>query len=78
MRIKVVLSRATLDLLWALGDRRRKWIPGEFALNPDEAIVELDEEVVAHTINNFDDLTLDEAIRRFAHDRLTRKRRGSR
>lgn len=73
MRLKVVLSRPTLNLLWALSDPNRKWTPTEMPLRPDEAVVELDEEVVSHAIDLFDDDTFDEAVRRLAHVKLAER-----
>ena len=73
LKIKVVLSRKSLNLFWVLSDPKKTWDNGELPLGLDEAIVELDEDVVSTVINQLDDDTFDEALRRFAHARLSER-----
>jgi hypothetical protein len=77
MKIRVVLSRTTLDLIWALGNREAIWRSTEQPLGPDEAAVELDEDVVIAAIDLFDEETFDKAIQNLAHSRLSDKEDAS-
>lgn len=70
MRIRVVLSKPTLDLLWATSDQNLKWCSSEMPLQDGEAIVELDEDVMSQAIDLSGDETFDAAIRRLAHVKL--------
>ena len=73
MKIRVVLSRTTLNLIWACSDRDAVWQSSERPLSPDEAAVELDEDVVSQAIDLFDAETFDKAVQNLAHVRLSQQ-----
>jgi len=70
MKVKVVLSRSTLDLMWGLSDRRRGWRTGELPVGPEEVVIELDDDIVNHVTTHCQGENLDDALRRYMHDQI--------
>jgi tRNA(Ile2) C34 agmatinyltransferase TiaS len=66
MKLKIVLSRTTANLLWCLGASAEDSVP----IGSEDVIVELDEGVVTTAIDLFEEETFDEAIRRLAHAKI--------
>ena len=66
MTIDVVLTKATLDLLWLMGDTVKE----ANAIGDDRFIVSLDSDLVAEVSDLFDEATFEIALQRLVHFKL--------
>ena len=66
MKVRVLLTASTANLLWARSSPSKPLISAASPIDPSEVVVELDEDVLEKCFDLFDDPTLDEAIRQLA------------